>query len=176
NESSLRGTKQSVENIWQTANEINVSYFNIQRSVNGKDFINIGTVKANNITYNEYSFTNPLTTNHLPFTIYYRIQSIDNDGRKKYSTTQQITIKPQTTNKAFVYPNPAKDIVNIECKDGIKQILITNYLGQVILRQAQNENSHKQLIVNCKQFIKGVYIIKVLTLKGDFLNEKLIIE
>jgi hypothetical protein len=54
---------------WTTANEINVSHFNIQRSSNGKDFINIGKVKANNKNYNEYSFTDPLTTSYLPLTI-----------------------------------------------------------------------------------------------------------
>jgi hypothetical protein len=48
--------EKQVENRWVTANEVNVSHFNIQRSVNSKDFITIGKVSANNKSYNEYSF------------------------------------------------------------------------------------------------------------------------
>ncbi len=45
-----------VENLWATANEINVSHFYVQRSLNGKDFTTIGKVKANGASDNEYSF------------------------------------------------------------------------------------------------------------------------
>ena len=45
---------KNIANIWTTANEINVSHYNIQRSVNGKDFVNIGKEIAKNKAKNEY--------------------------------------------------------------------------------------------------------------------------
>ncbi|MEI6834783.1 MAG: hypothetical protein WCL28_12410, partial [bacterium] len=85
--------EKQVENIWQTADEINVNHYNIQRSTNAKDFTTVGTVKAKNKSYNAYEFIDdsPLTTADSKF-VYYRIEAIDKDGTKNYSTTQQINL------------------------------------------------------------------------------------
>ncbi|MFY7963315.1 MAG: T9SS type A sorting domain-containing protein, partial [Chitinophagaceae bacterium] len=168
NKISNENNEKQVTNNWVTTNEVNVSHFNIQRSINGKDFTSIGTVKANNIAYNEYSFTDPLTTNHLPFTIYYRIESFDKDGKKQYSTTQQITINPQTTNKVFVYPNPSRDIVNV-VGDNIQQIIISTIEGKKVLSSTQKQ-------VSIASLAKGVYIIGIFTTNGSIKNEKLIVQ
>ncbi len=171
--SSLRGTKQSLENTWTTANEINVSHFNIQRSINVKDFITKGKVVAQNKIANEYSFIDnelPITTDQL--TIYYRIESVDKDGRKQYSTTQQINTKHQTPNIAL-YPNPAKDYINVSSNENIKEIKIINQLSQIVQHQTPNT---KQITINTKQFAKGLYIVQCTTNKGEINIQKLIIE
>ncbi len=93
NPSSLQGTKQSVENIWRTANEVNVSHFNIQRSLNGNNFITIGKVAAQNKVANEYSFYDSPPLEGLGV-VYYRIESQDFDGRKQYSEIRTLNLKP----------------------------------------------------------------------------------
>ncbi len=166
---SLKGTKQSLENIWQTANEINVSHFNIQRSINGNNFITIGKVKAQNKLTNEYSFIDETPNEGLN---YYKIESVDFDGRKQYSTTQQINTKPQTPNIA-VFPNPAKDFVTIISQENIKEVKIINQLSQLVQHQIPNT---KQITINTKQFTKGLYIVQCTTNKGEINTQKLIIE
>lgn len=170
---SLRGTKQSVQNIWQTANEINVSHYNIQRSTNAKDFTTIGTIKANNKTSNEYNFTDdklPTTTDQL--TLYYSIQSIDNDGKKQYSQTKTLNLKSQTLNIS-IYPNPANNNVNVLANESIKEIKIINQLGQILQHQTPNA---KLSTINCKLLTKGVYIVQAVLSNGTIQNQKLIIQ
>ncbi|MFY7964305.1 MAG: T9SS type A sorting domain-containing protein [Chitinophagaceae bacterium] len=169
---SLLGTKQSIENLWTTANEINVSHFNIQRSTNTKDYTTIGTQKANNKNYNEYSFTDPLTTNNLPLTLHYRIESVDFDGRKQYSMVQQVNTKHQTSN-IVLFPNPAKDYINILANENIKEVKIINQFRQVLEQQIPNT---KQITISTKQFAKGLYIVQIIFKDGTTKNEKLIIE
>jgi hypothetical protein len=169
----LRGTKQSIENIWQTASEINVSHFNIQRSINGKDFTIIGKIKAQNKITNEYNFIDnelPITNDQL--TIYYRIESVDFNGRKQYSTTQQINTKHQTPN-IVLFPNPATTTVNIASQQNIKEIKIINQLGQVVKHQTPNT---KQITLNTEQFAKGVYMVQITTSNGEIKTQKIIFQ
>jgi len=169
---SLRGTKQSIENIWQTANEINVSHFNIQRSINGNNFITIGKVTAQNKITNEYTFYDSPPVEGLGV-VYYRIESIDFDGRKQYSETRTLNLKPQTLNGVSIYPNPAKDIINIASQENIKEVKIINNLGQIIYSNSINSSSY---IINLESFPKGLYILKISTSKKKTKTQKIIIQ
>jgi hypothetical protein len=165
---------KQIENRWVTANEINVSHFNIQRSFNGRDFINNGQVKAKNKSYNEYSFIDGGSA-PSPFgegwgEAFYRIESVDLDGRKQYSQT--LNLKPQTLNSISVYPNPAKEQITVTCK-GAKGLMIIDYLGRVVY-QLNNITVHQT--INTKQFTKGLYLLQVKTISNEVYNKKLLVE
>ena len=167
----IKNEKQ-IENIWTTTNEINVSYFNIQRSIDGKNFITIGKIDAKNKAENRYSFTDDkLTITNDKLMLYYRLQSVDKDGKINYSVIKNVEVKIQhSTFKIF--PNPATSIVNIECNE-IKTINIINQLGQTI-KQFNNVTQHQT--INTKQLAKGVYTVQMITNNGEIKTEKLIIE
>ena len=165
----------NIENRWTTANEVNVSHFYIQRSLNGKDFTTIGKLKANGASYNEYEFTdNQLPTTNDQLTLYYRIISIDKDGTPGYSDIKTINYKPQTVNGFSLYPNPVllNSRINIECK-GAKELLIIDYLGKEVFADKTNRNSY---IIHLKSFIKGIYVVKVVTTNGEVKTQKLVVE
>ncbi len=99
---------------WTTANEVDVRHFNIQRSINKKDFINVGKVLANNKSSNEYGFIDDIRSVELGIrNLYYRIESVDKDGRKQYSEIRNVTLGNRDGGLS-VYPNPAKDVVTVE--------------------------------------------------------------
>jgi citrate lyase gamma subunit len=163
----VRNLEKSVENLWQTANETNVSHYNIERSTNAKDFTTIGKVKANNKAANEYNFTDLLTTNYsLLTTLYYRVVGVDFDGKKTYSEVRQLAMGKEQL-AISIFPNPAKDVVHI-AGDNIQQIVISTIEGKRILN-----STLKKIDVGNLQ--KGVYIISVYTTKGNIKNEKLIV-
>ena len=160
---------------WQTTNEINVSHFNIQRSNKGNDFTTISKLLAKNRSENEYQFIDKLSlTPSSPKgeELYYRIESVDKDGKISYSETRILNLKPQTLKGFKFYPNPAKDIVNIECVNA-KKILIIDYLGQIVKKQIIN---NQQSIINVQGLAKGLYLVQIITDSGEIKSEKLILE
>ncbi len=169
----LKVTREKyIENIWKTDNETNLSYFNIQRSINGKDYETIGKVIANNSMSNEYHFTDKQPATYYGLTtLYYRIQSVDKDAKTSHTNSIKVTLN-SNSQSVNIYPNPAKDIVNIECA-GAKQLFITDYLGRTIMQLKVNS---EKLVVDTKEFAKGIYVIKIILNNGEIKTAKLIKE
>jgi len=169
---SILQYEKQVLNTWQTINEINVIQFNIQRSLNGKDFNSIAKIEAKGA--GEYKFLdNQLPTVNSKTIIYYRLEIIDNDGSKSYSIVKQITLNPINLKGLNIYPNPTKNIVNIECANA-KEITIVDYLGKQLISKKTQQN--QPTIINIQSLNKGIYFVRVTTINGDIKNEKLVIE
>ena len=166
----LMNNDKQVLNKWETANEINVSHFNIQRSTNGKDFITIGKLNAKGFSYNEYAFTDQVPNVGVN---YYRIVSVDKDGKISYSEVKQVVISKEQV-AINIYPNPVlqSSWIHIQCK-GAKQVVITDYLGSIVFLSTVDR---QPLSVNTQQFTKGLYIVQVTTTNGELKTQKLIVE
>ena len=65
-------------------------------------------------------------------------------------------------------------MVTISAKEKIKEINIINPLGQVLYTN-QIINSQSSTI-NIQGFSKGLYIVKILTTKGEIISQKIIID
>lgn len=72
---------------WITASEIDNDYFEIQRSIDGKNFYPLTTVDGfgNSATKQEYTFIDNFHTKSETGTFYYRIKQVDHDGSYTYS-------------------------------------------------------------------------------------------
>lgn len=164
---------ESVENIWSTANEINVSHINIQRSTNAKEFATIGTIAAKNKNFNSYEFVDEkLPINSDKLTLYYRLQSIDKDGKEQYSMVKQIKTKSSTPS-LIVYPNPTKDFINLSSQDEIKEVRILNQFAQTVKQVSLNS---KQTTINIKALAKAIYIVQITLANGRTSVEKIVVE
>lgn len=164
--------KKQVTTNWQTSSEINAKQFVVQRSVDANSFINIGTVEAKG-SYTNYSFIDE----NLPKEniIYYRLMLVDNNGNKDYS--QIIKLNSNAKNyTVFVYPNPAKNFINIESNDAIIELKIYNQLGQQILLSKANNQYKYKLSLNKYQLPRGIYTLQIKNNKQEWLYEKIIVE
>ncbi len=167
----LKKLEKEISNSWITATEINTSHINIQRSIDGKEFITVGLVKTKGAA--KYEFKDVLTTSlELNTGLYYRLEIVDNDGSKTYSLTKYIALdsKQESIN---IYPNPAKNFININCLES-KEILITDCLGRTILN-VLNPNTPVHTI-NIEYLSKGIFYVKIIKKKGDSFVMKLIID
>lgn len=160
---------------WETANELNVSHFNIQLSTTGSNFINVGTVKANNKSYNQYSYTAPPPPEGG--IAYYRIVAEDFDGRKTYSEVKQFIIYNSSFN-ITVYPNPTKGMVHIYipiAEKGVWNIAVQDVMGKVIKTEKTAALTKTYNMIVSQQ--SGVYFVSLTnSATGKRIVEKVIVE
>lgn len=72
-------------------------------------------------------------------------------------------------NNLNIYPNPARDIININSSETIKKVSVYNTLGVLIETMNINATNCK---LNCSRYAEGLYIIKLET-AGGFINRRI---
>jgi Secretion system C-terminal sorting domain len=100
---------------WETSTEINASHFEVERSVSASNFVNIGSVKANNL--NKEIKSKYLFDDFQPMLglNYYRLKLVDLDAKSSFSKIISLSNGSEKSAVGDFYPNPAKDgKVNIE--------------------------------------------------------------
>ncbi len=153
---------------WQTANEINTSYFNIQRSTDGRSFATVGRVEAkgSNKVNNDYAYVDDISQSNAD-RLYYRLQEVDNDGKFNYSGIKIIELNKNSI-LFTISPNPAKDYINIVASDNIAnaQVSVTDMNGRMLYTGKQNFTANQQIKIPTSQFAKQVLIVTINTTNG----------
>ncbi len=153
---------------WQTANEINTSYFNIQRGTDGRSFSNIGkvTAKGSNKVNNDYAYVDDISQSNAD-RLYYRLQEVDNDGKFNYSGIKIIELNKNSI-LFTISPNPAKDFINISASGTVAnaQVSVTDMNGRMLYTGKQNFVVNQQIKIPTSQFSKQVLIVTINTGNG----------
>ena len=82
-------------------------------------------------------------------------------------------VVPESFNRTIaIYPNPTRDIVNLELKNYLEQrvsISIYNNLGQRVLYMSEQELNNTVLSIDLinRQLPDGIYILAVSTVNGS---------
>ncbi|MBO4542321.1 MAG: T9SS type A sorting domain-containing protein, partial [Bacteroidales bacterium] len=63
--------------------------------------------------------------------------------------------------EVLVYPNPARNIINIESNNEIKEVVVYNLLGQKIKQYHSAINT-----IDISDIANGIYVINITTDKG----------
>ncbi len=152
--------EQNISINWETSLEYKVSYFEVERSIDGRNFTSIGTVYAKN-NASKYDFIDSNPTMNTPN--YYRLQIVDQDLSIKYSKVVSAQLNDKNHLEAQMYPNPVSDNLNIVLNQtGSIAITITNTLGQTVY-QGENitfkQGVSKQIDLNTLSLQAGVYYI-----------------
>lgn len=95
---------------WTTIGELNNEGFEIQRSVDGRNFERIGWQpgKGTTTVIQHYKFADE----HLQAgDYYYRLKQMDYDGQFEYSPVRALTLHAVTSGRLKLYPNPTVDFV-----------------------------------------------------------------
>lgn len=85
---------------WQTADEINMSHYTVERSIDGVVFTPLQKVAAKGEVLNSYTATD---TNVPAESVYYRLQSVERNGTFNYSSI--ISFNNVNTQPFNVYPS-----------------------------------------------------------------------
>ena len=163
---------------WSTTDEVNASYFVVERSSNGSDFTEVAQVNASesaNPIHNYY--INDQLYNVNSNTVYYRLRIVDNDGKYNYSKIIPVKLD-QPENSISVYPNPVDNyaIVNLfSDKPGSGVIRLIDEAGRQILNKSYTvmAGNNNLTVDQLGHLPKGIYVIQVM-LNNNLYNQKIV--
>jgi uncharacterized repeat protein (TIGR01451 family) len=166
--SAIKLNTQAAKVSWSTAQENNSNRFEIERSIDGRNFSRIATVSAagNSNTVRTYQLTDNLNLLSAPFA-YYRLKQIDNDGHFVYSQIVSIKLKAGGQNLTIA-PNPFRDFININMESTAKEMATLNVFNvngnQLITKQIQLEKGSNIFAIDeLKKWPAGTYYIQIKT-------------
>jgi hypothetical protein len=147
--------------MWQTASEVAVKNFDIEKSLDGKTFDKIGEKKANNAPSFYTVFDDNFNTLSGGQGAYYRLKINELDGRSNFSKIIYLEKNNEKTIKIARYTEGS---LSVETDDKIEAITVSNTVGQVLM-----STTNKQISVT--DLNAGMYLISVKTDKG-FVSQK----
>ncbi len=158
-------------------NEIDNHFYSVERSLDGDNFSEIGTVAASTASGNNHSYSfvdaHPFASKN-----YYRIKQVDKNGGYSYSNIIAVTIDEATTNWV-VYPNPTTEKVNLFCNANYNnmQVQIFDAVGKLVYSQAKPKALKGEVItVSLGNLAKGVYSIKLQASNAETTSKKIIVQ
>lgn len=156
-------TQEGAQLDWKTGSEQNSSYFELERSADGKAFANVAIVKAagNSSSPINYSYVDKKP---LSGTSYYRLKQVDLNGKATLYNPVAINYDLQQEALAFsVYPNPVIEGFEIKLADetlASQGILLTIYdlAGHKI--NSKNFPNGQDIKYDIRSLPKNIYLVE----------------
>jgi uncharacterized repeat protein (TIGR01451 family) len=149
---------------WTTAQEVNSSYFAIERSLNGQAFAEIGTVAAQGTSAvaRQYAYRDANAA-RLGSLAYYRLRQVDLDGAATYSPVRTVAFAATASEPQLsLYPNPATDQLHVALTGRAApgaQLTVYSVLGQALLTTQLSTAS--QADVALAGLPTGTYVLRL---------------
>ncbi|SEM48038.1 conserved repeat domain-containing protein/Por secretion system C-terminal sorting domain-containing protein [Chryseobacterium taichungense] len=158
---SLAGSHNFVTRI--TGNTVEFIFENIQLpfddanndgyvsfKIKTKSTLNIGDSFSNKAEI-YFDYNAPIITNNFTTTVQNTLSALEID---------------KENNTVSIYPNPVKDVLNIQSKNEITKAEIFDAAGRILISTSAKGNS-----INVSEFAKGNYIIKLSTKDKTFIHK-----
>ncbi len=165
---------------WVTSSEENTSHFILQRSKNGSDYTDIATVLAygNSSTDRSYSFIDKNVDQLSAGILFYRLLSVDADGKGRYSDTRVIRLDTKALNSMTVstYPNPVSSELRVTLPAGWqnKKVVYELYNANGLLaKRLEKANAAQTETLNVRDLSSGFYVVRV-SCGGETAQQKVI--
>ncbi len=136
--------------------EENFSHFTIERSADGANWEQIGTVQAkgNSAVQTDYNYTDEQP---LAGTNYYRLTLVNMDDSYMYSQDRQV-MQSATIAEVSFFPNPAHDYVNVSLGGTTGSqvtILLSSISGRLCRRRQRQRELGWSLLSRSKILPRG---------------------
>jgi hypothetical protein len=148
---------------WKVENESNLSGYELQRSIDGREFSKLAAITA--IHANDYSYADPVSGLNAT-TIYYRLKMIDKDGSSRLSNI--VTLRLTSPGSISVYPNPANYVIYITTKqaiNGFTDVQVRDVTGKLVVSKSRQQVTSGYSIP-VSQLAPGIYLLVISTKEG----------
>src|SRR5690606_894681 len=151
---NISGTRNRVT--WNSLSEDEGDYYELERSLDGKQFERIQTIPGRN----EASSYTVIDENGITGVNYYRLKMIDKSGNAEYSNIVTATVVAKGGFDVVAYPNPAKNNLTVEVR-GVQganaQVQVMDVTGKLIKLVEMDGN---QTTIDLQGMASGVYLMK----------------
>ncbi len=158
---ALKGNGYNTLN-WQASCSSSQAVFELQRSEDGVNFINI-----NSITASQARCASPFSYNDLSApagTVFYRIKIIDVDGKVSYSAIVKLSNQIKTIELSGIAPNPVMNVAQVKVNTTKKEVVglvIATADGKAVYRSnIQLQPGSSIINVDISTLPAGVYMMK----------------
>jgi hypothetical protein len=160
---TAQATPKGVKLAWITATELNNKGFEIETSFDGSNWYSVGWVNGQGTISKKvnYSFLHQTSLNS---SYYYRLKQIDFDGQVNYSKTISVVLEKSNVH-IKIYPSVIQQDLVVESPSELKEIQITNSVGQVVF--SKKIKSLRESI-NLSSLPSGVYFVTVVGINEMF--------
>ena len=170
---SAKESNGVIELQWQTLDEVNADYFEIERSTDGGRTWKVSNITPAKGTAHSYSASDRTFSHGSAL---YRLRSVDKDGRTSYSSI--VRIEKPASSSVIVSPNPAKDVLNINLREQIESgytIQLMNSLGQPVntIPCARGRNNYQ---IDLHSSPKGIYVLAVFNGSRQISKETVVVQ
>lgn len=147
---------------WETYFEIDNKGFDVERSVDGKNWLPIGYVagRGNSLELNQYAFTDYQPYSSLN---YYRLRQIDFNNASSFSNV--VSIDFSEAGGMRIFPNPVTSgMVNISIQSkttGPADCKIYDSNGKLVGKSGVFLESDNPLNVDVSNLTAGMYVLEI---------------
>jgi len=150
---------------WTTASERNNDHFDVERSLNGQDFVKVGAVdgKGTSSAPTSYTLTDAGIGRQVNGAVYYRLKQVDRDGAFSYSPVRTVTFTKALTPAFSIYPNPATTEAQLDLSKlpaGSYQVVLFDATGRQVLGLQVTGGLTQAMPL--RTLATGTYLVRVL--------------
>ena len=144
---------------WATMSENNNDYFEIERSLDGVNFVTIGYVDGagNSSSHIDYIFSDNAPEQGR---LYYRLSQVDFDGTREYADKVVTVTFANNKLTVSIVPNPTSGLFTLQNCGNSGQLVIMTQNGMVV-KEFEVTDFNQQ--INIGDLANGIYIAKYTT-------------
>lgn len=166
---------------WETYSEKDVNIYEVEMSLEGKDFISRDAQKAhgvNSLAINKY--TAQIEAPEHASQLFFRIKSIDYSGMLAYSKVVKVTLPAyaDSRNTFDIFPNPVSQSMNINIQTPENRsavFSIRDYHGKLMLEKSFEINKGANILElnNIAGLSSGIYIMSTI-INGETVSRQFV--
>ncbi|WP_400193014.1 Ig-like domain-containing protein [Hymenobacter sp. B81] len=147
---------------WATASEKNNDRFEVERSLNGTDFVRVGSVAGHGTTAAPHSYRHTdAGAGTLARQLYYRLRQVDMDGTATHSGIRTVEFAASTA-PVTLAPNPTTGQLHLDLSSlpgATLTVTVTDLLGRRVLTQTVERSTKAPLSV--RALPAGTYLLSI---------------
>ncbi len=163
---SAKAEENNIQLVWETLSEFQNFGFEVERSLNAKDFRKIAWIKGNGTTSdaNQYRFKDEKVIANE--TYYYRLKQVDEDGSFEYSSTVSASIKNKHALQiGTIHPNPASDVLYLPIESNSTteaMVQLFDKTGRIVANfQEEINKGSNQITLPVRGIQQGIYFARI---------------